>query len=142
MKNGNRSGIIKALMNLEQILEEVEDMSIPDHMVATWYKPKGSFKGLEIHASEKEAKSDGAVSNSKVRVHLPRELDARPGNTIVFCMLSLPETNRTIWGASQELYGSRLVGLSVRGKKISGLRERVNITTNLTMGVNVSNSFP
>lgn len=36
------------------------------------------------------------------------------------------------------LYESRLVGLSVRGKNISGLHEHVNITMNLTMGVNVT----
>lgn len=39
---------------------------------------------------------------------------------------------------SDELYDRRLLGLSVRGKNISGLQERVNITINFTTSINVT----
>ncbi|XP_029281581.1 adhesion G-protein coupled receptor G1 isoform X1 [Cottoperca gobio] len=131
---------ISTLATLEQVLEETEvnettSLSV-SHLVAVLHKPRGPFTGLEIHANENEARSDKAVPNSKVSVRLPRELDAGSNNTVIFCMLTWPEANWTLWGASDELYESRLVGLSVRGKKISGLQERVNITVALSVNEN------
>ncbi|XP_029281590.1 adhesion G-protein coupled receptor G1 isoform X2 [Cottoperca gobio] len=140
LENGNDGGHIEALATLEQVLEETEvnettSLSV-SHLVAVLHKPRGPFTGLEIHANENEARSDKAVPNSKVSVRLPRELDAGSNNTVIFCMLTWPEANWTLWGASDELYESRLVGLSVRGKKISGLQERVNITVALSVNEN------
>ncbi|XP_044061001.1 adhesion G-protein coupled receptor G2-like [Siniperca chuatsi] len=140
LKNGNHHDAIKAIEMLEDYLEETEvdettSMSV-SQLVTILYKPKGPFTGLDIYASENEAMSDKATSNSKVIVRLPREMDAGSNNTIVFCMATWPETNATTWGASDVLYERRLVGLSVRGKNISGLQERVNITMNLTTGIN------
>ncbi|XP_035538089.1 adhesion G-protein coupled receptor G5-like [Morone saxatilis] len=132
---------IEVMQNLEQTLEEADlsdttHISV-NHLLAVRYKPKGPFQGIKFYASDNEASSDEDVTNSKVRVQLPRELKAGSNNTIVFCMLTWPETNGTIWGSSEKIHESRLVGLSVRGKKISGLQERVNITMNLT-SVNVT----
>ncbi|XP_051235835.1 adhesion G-protein coupled receptor G2 [Dicentrarchus labrax] len=140
LTNGTPEATIKAMQNLEQTLEEADFnettyMSV-NHLLAVLHKPKGPFRGLDFYASENEANLDKAVTNSKVRVQLPRELKAGSDNKIVFCMLTWPETNGTIWGSSEPIYESRLVGLSVRGKKISGLQEHVNITMNLTMSVN------
>ncbi|XP_039981123.1 adhesion G-protein coupled receptor G5-like [Xiphias gladius] len=138
--DGNGHESIKAMESLQQFLEETEvneTMSLSvSHMMAVLHKPKRPFKGLEIYASEKEAMSDQAVANTKVSVRLPRELDPGSDNTIVFCLLTWPETNGTIFGASGSLYENRLVGLSVRGKSISGLQESVNITMSLTVGIN------
>ncbi|XP_070819570.1 adhesion G-protein coupled receptor G6-like, partial [Chaetodon trifascialis] len=137
LTNGNSLDTIKAIESLEQILEETEVTEttslFANRLVALLHRPKGRFAGLEIYASENEATPEKAVTNSKVSVRLPKELDLGPDNTVVFCMLTWPESNGTAWGASGVLYESRLVGLSVRGKTVSGLQERVNITMNLTM---------
>ncbi|XP_059207561.1 adhesion G-protein coupled receptor G5-like [Centropristis striata] len=134
LKNGNRSDL-DSLETLASVLEETEVNNTTflsvNRLMAVLHKPKGRFRGLQFYANENEAVSDKAVTNCKVSVQLPRELDVGPNNTIVFCMLTWPEINGTVWGASGVLYESRLVGLSVRGKNISGLKEHVNITVNL-----------
>ncbi|XP_074523181.1 adhesion G-protein coupled receptor G5-like [Halichoeres trimaculatus] len=133
-----RRDSIEAMKSLEQLLERTEvneTTSVSaDNLVALLYKPKGPFMGLDIYASENEAASGAAVNNSKVVVRLPKEIEAGSNNTVVFCMLTWPETNET----SDVLYENRLVSISVRGKNISGLQERVNITINLTMSINES----
>uniref|UniRef100_UPI0037E841D8 adhesion G-protein coupled receptor G1-like n=1 Tax=Semicossyphus pulcher TaxID=241346 RepID=UPI0037E841D8 len=139
LKNGNLHDTIEAIESLEQALKETEvndttSMSV-NNLVALLHKPKGSFTGLEIYANDNEAMTDRAVTNNKVSVRLPKELDAGSNNTIVFCMLTWPETNMTSQGSS-DVYENRLVGLSVQGKNISGLQERVNITMNFTMAIN------
>ncbi|XP_071344394.1 adhesion G-protein coupled receptor G5-like isoform X2 [Trachinotus anak] len=140
MKNGTGHDSIEAIQSLEQLLEETEvneTVSMPvGNLMALLHKPKYPFEGLEIHATETEARSNQFVPNSKVSVRLPRELDAGSDNTIVFCMITWPQTNETIFGAPDVLYENRLVGLSVRHKNISGLQERVNITMTLTTGIN------
>ncbi|XP_030582179.1 adhesion G-protein coupled receptor G1-like [Archocentrus centrarchus] len=42
----------------------------------------------------------------------------------------------TLFGASHELYNRQLVGLTLKDKNISGLRERVNITMEMTEYIN------
>ncbi|XP_030582170.1 adhesion G-protein coupled receptor G1-like [Archocentrus centrarchus] len=44
--------------------------------------------------------------------------------------------NENIFGSSYEVYDQRLVGLSVQGKNISGLQQRVNITVEITRKIN------
>ncbi|KAL6112685.1 adgrg5 [Pungitius sinensis] len=124
------------MQNLEECLEETE---VNDHVsvsvsrfVTLLHKPHGPFKGLKIHASKKEATANKTVPNSTVTVRLPRELDAGSNNTIVFCMLTWPEANMTELKAEGVLYESRLVGLSVGGKKVSGLLDPVTITMHLS----------
>ncbi|XP_027137638.1 adhesion G-protein coupled receptor G5 isoform X2 [Larimichthys crocea] len=140
LDTGNVDDTIEVMWNLKQILEEtVETDTTSIHvgrLVAKVHRPKGPFKGLQISANENEAMSDETVTNSKVRVELPQELDVESNNTIVFCMLTWPETNGNLWRAQYNVYESRLVGLSVGGKNISGLQERVNITMTLTTAVN------
>ncbi|XP_034087778.1 adhesion G-protein coupled receptor G5-like isoform X2 [Gymnodraco acuticeps] len=139
MEHRHHGNSIEAIETLERLLEETEvneSISLSfNNSVAFLYKPNVPFKGLEIHASDKKVRSGNSVNDSdKVSVQLPRELDAGSENTIVFCMLTWPDANWTICEASAELHENRLVGLSVRGKNISGLQERVNIT--LAVSVN------
>uniref|UniRef100_A0A3Q3QVI7 Uncharacterized protein n=2 Tax=Monopterus albus TaxID=43700 RepID=A0A3Q3QVI7_MONAL len=115
-------------------------------LVKTQHQPKVRFTGLQIYANDNMARSDMAVTNCKVRVQLPREMDVGSNDTIVFCMLTWPEDlkiwkSQDIWGAPGVLYESRLVGLSVHGKTISGLQEHVNITMNLTTNINESQTL-
>ncbi|XP_040891216.1 adhesion G protein-coupled receptor G3-like isoform X1 [Toxotes jaculatrix] len=142
---GNKRDSINAIEDLENFLEETEVDDITfmsvDNLVAALHKPKGSFEGLEIYASENQA-SDKPVANSKVRVQLPKGLDVGSDNTIVLCSLPWPETNVTIPGASGQLYENRMHGLSVHLKSISGLQERVNITMNLTTAINDNQTVP
>ncbi|XP_063737768.1 adhesion G-protein coupled receptor G5-like isoform X2 [Eleginops maclovinus] len=132
--NGSRT---KVTAPLEEMLENRNHDNPINNLVAYLYKPKGPFKGLKIDASENEARSmrsgTDSVMDTKVSIQLPRELDAGSENTIVFCMFTWPEANWSKHEASDELYESRLVGLSVRGKNISGLQERVNITLAFTV---------
>ncbi|XP_073320963.1 adhesion G-protein coupled receptor G1-like [Pagrus major] len=140
LENGIGHSTIEAIESLEQMLEETEVNETTyisnNRLVAALHRPKGPFRGLEINANEEVAMSDRAVTNSKVRVQLPKGLGVGSDNTIVFCMLTWPEANGTIWEAPGEIYESRLIGLSVRGKNVSGLQERVNITMNLTLNRN------
>ncbi|XP_032416335.1 adhesion G-protein coupled receptor G5-like [Xiphophorus hellerii] len=123
---------VKALGVLQKVLEETETTNstalYQDNMVALLYRPTGDFKGLQIAASDKQVTIDSDVPNSKVNVHLPSELNAGQNNTIVFCMIQLP--NETALERSDELHGRRLVGLSVGGRSVSGLQDRVSITIN------------
>ncbi|KAM7014927.1 adhesion G-protein coupled receptor G5-like [Tautogolabrus adspersus] len=135
-KNGNRHDTIEAIESLEQVLEETQvnettSMSL-NNVVVFLHRPKGSFAGLEIYASDSEATSDKTVTNSKVKVGLPKEINVG-SNTVVFSMLTLPGTNKT----SEVLYENRLVGLSVSGRNISGLQERVNITMKMNSTVEI-----
>ncbi|XP_068566639.1 adhesion G-protein coupled receptor G2-like [Cebidichthys violaceus] len=133
LENGNYHNAIKAIENLEQVLEETEvtDTTVlsQGRYLILLHRPDGPFKGLEIHASDTEITADRAVNNSKVTVRLPKELDAGSNNSIVFCLLTWSEANETALGGV--LYEDRLVGLSVRGKLVSGLQECVTITVNL-----------
>uniref|UniRef100_A0A672YKI2 Adhesion G protein-coupled receptor G1 n=1 Tax=Sphaeramia orbicularis TaxID=375764 RepID=A0A672YKI2_9TELE len=131
---------IRAVKKMEETLKETdlnETMSLSaGRVVAFLHKPKGPFKGLSIYASDREVKSDRAVPNNKVHIQFPKELGAESNNTIVFCMVSLPQMNETILGSEVLLYENRLIGLTVRGKTVSSLKEHVNITMNLTTSIN------
>ncbi|XP_026234500.1 adhesion G-protein coupled receptor G1-like [Anabas testudineus] len=140
LNTGNNNDSINHVKCLEKCLEEqdVEDtkpISV-SNLVAVIYKPNLSFTGLKIHANEYEAMPHKPVTNRKVSVQLPEELDAGPNNTIVFCMITWPHTDGTIWGAPSLIYENRLVGLSVGGKNVSGLQKLVNITMNVTTAIN------
>ncbi|XP_041646361.1 adhesion G-protein coupled receptor G5-like [Cheilinus undulatus] len=135
LNSGNHKDTIEALESFEQALEETDvnettSMSL-GNLVVYLHKPKGPFKGLKIYANEHEATSDKSVNNSRVNVWLPTEINVGANNTIVFSMLTWARTNES----SDIIYENRLVGLSVRGKNISGLRERVEITMKLTTAI-------
>lgn len=140
LENGNYITALEEVKKLEATLEETELNEtislLAGRFVAFLHKPKGPFKGLSIYASDKEAKSERGVPNNKVHVQIPKELGAESNNTIVFCMVSLPQMNETVLGSEVLLYENRLVGLSVRGKRVSSLQEHVNITMNLSTGIN------
>ncbi|KAM4602948.1 adhesion G-protein coupled receptor G5 [Polymixia lowei] len=123
-------GSLSSMEEVEQFLETIdlnETASIIDQrMVVLLYKPEGTFKGLNISASQTEVALED-VTKSIVSIQLPRELEPGPNNTVVFCMLTWSDTNWTIQG-NPDVYESRLLGLSVSGKRISGLQERVNIS--------------
>ncbi|XP_029904310.1 adhesion G-protein coupled receptor G5-like [Myripristis murdjan] len=104
-------------------------------LVAMLHRPKGAFKGLHISASETTAVLDGYQADTIVNVSLPRELQPTEENIVVFCMITWPGTNKSVFG-EPNVYERRLVGLSVGGKTVSGLREHVNITMKLTMDIN------
>ncbi|XP_068455488.1 adhesion G-protein coupled receptor G1-like [Clinocottus analis] len=76
-----------------------------------------------------KAKEDEAVVNSTVSVQVPSELDAN--DTIVFCMMTWPEAKNLTASAADVLHDNRLIGLSVRGQRVSALQEPVNITVTL-----------
>ncbi|XP_025763931.1 adhesion G-protein coupled receptor G5-like [Oreochromis niloticus] len=141
LKNGNYNEHIEAIKSLQEVLEEEEingtnsPMSF-DNVVALQYKPNSTFEGLNIYASNKREISYNPPHSSTVSVHLPSELKPELGKKIVFLMIKWPETNQNILGSPYDVYDRALVGLSVQGRKISGLKESVNITINLTKEIN------
>ncbi|XP_017275098.1 adhesion G-protein coupled receptor G2-like [Kryptolebias marmoratus] len=136
--DGNQEDIFQSVLDLEKFLEETdvnETISISvKNIVAAIHKPNGVYSGLSINANDNEVKSDMEVSDRKVSVRLPRELAVGQNNTVVFCMIHFP--NETALNTSDDLYEGRLFGLSVSGKNISGLHERVNITISITTNIN------
>ncbi|KAM3625644.1 uncharacterized protein V6R79_015388 [Siganus canaliculatus] len=139
LRGNNHRKALEEIECLERTLEATEvnetTSMTESGLVAVLHRPKGRFRGSTFDASETEASSERDVGNRKVRVRLPQELD--PGsNTIVFCMFRWPRLNKTLLGISGDLYENRMIGVSVQNKKISGLKERVNITLSLNKSQN------
>ncbi|XP_061562529.1 adhesion G-protein coupled receptor G1-like isoform X1 [Phycodurus eques] len=131
----------EALERLEKALARTEvnetTSMFVGRVIALLLKPGGRHASLDISASDSQAEAGMTVNNSKVSVQLPRELHNSWDDTILFCMVTWPHS---IWNVtSQELYQKRLLSLSVRGKAIAGLKERVNITVN-TIALNETQS--
>ncbi|XP_032416337.1 uncharacterized protein LOC116718466 [Xiphophorus hellerii] len=131
---------VKTFQFMEKVLEETEVTNEThiheENIMALLHKPASPFKGLKIFANDNEVTSGVIAPNRSVLVHLPPELNPGEENTVVFSMIQLPK--EAALERSDELYDRRLLGLSVRGKNISGLQERVNITINFTTSINVT----
>ncbi|XP_037835970.1 adhesion G-protein coupled receptor G2-like isoform X2 [Kryptolebias marmoratus] len=131
----NTCGILKATEDLlEYILENKATFFFDAWIVAAVFNPPGVFNGLYIYASDSEVKFNTDVPDRKVKVHLPTELNVEQDDKIVFSKIHLPNESALIH--SDKLYEGTLIGLSVRGKNISGLQDRVNITINITASIN------
>ncbi|KAL3992622.1 centriole, cilia and spindle-associated protein [Sarotherodon galilaeus] len=138
VQNGTNEDPIETMKILEKILEETKvEGAISMHssdLVVLLFKPNRTSDDLEIFASDSEAGLT-PVANRRVHVRLPREV-GEGGKKIIFSMFKFPETVSSMFGTLHEVYEQRLVGLSVQGKKISGLQERFNITMNFTTTIN------
>ncbi|KAL3992617.1 protein LTV1 [Sarotherodon galilaeus] len=136
LNTGSLNETLRAIWTLQRVLEGTEVNGSMQLYVKTFVallrKPNDTFRGLEIYANDTQVTPYVPLLNSKVSVQLPRELGAGPNNTIVFCMFKWPETKKRVFESPHEVYDQRLVGLSVQGKKISGLQERINITMEFT----------
>ncbi|XP_026234270.1 adhesion G-protein coupled receptor G5-like [Anabas testudineus] len=123
LPTGTCCDIINALEELKKCL-----LNNLTSLCVSCYTPNSfPFTGFTIN---------GNTINVDVIAQLPTELNAGPNNTIVFTMLSWSGTKGTIWGPPGIIYENRLIGLSVSDMKVSGLRERVNITMNVTTAIN------
>ncbi|XP_030269355.1 adhesion G-protein coupled receptor G1-like isoform X2 [Sparus aurata] len=89
-----------------------------------------AIKSLERMLEETEVNETTPISVKRLVAILHR-----PKGLFRGLEINANET-KTIWEAPGEIYESRLIGLSVRGKNVSGLQERVNITMNLTLKEN------
>ncbi|XP_026031548.1 adhesion G-protein coupled receptor G2-like [Astatotilapia calliptera] len=140
LETGSMDDTINAIEELEDFIAKGKINGshlamTSDHVVALQYEPNDMFNGFDIHASDKEISYDHLPSRT-VSVQLPKELNPGLNNTIVFLKLKWPEKKQRILGSQYEVYDRLLVGLSVEGKNISGLQQRVNITINLTREIN------
>ncbi|XP_055363339.1 adhesion G-protein coupled receptor G2-like isoform X3 [Betta splendens] len=85
----------KDIGELEKVLESTNVTSTTSissgHLVALLHQAKSPTR-LTIYANNSEVYFE-TVPNTKVLVHLPKDLGAGPNNTIVFCMITWPETN-------------------------------------------------
>ncbi|KAM4597265.1 adhesion G-protein coupled receptor G5-like [Fundulus diaphanus] len=101
-----------------------------DSIVVLLHKSTDDFEGLEMNANDTEAKTNGSVANLKVKIRLPKELNLQKNDTVVFSTIQIPkEVASKEWDT---LYDHRFVGLSVSGKNISNLQDRVNISIYLS----------
>ncbi|XP_077419363.1 adhesion G-protein coupled receptor G5-like isoform X2 [Vanacampus margaritifer] len=132
LESGKPDVHFEAIKRLEKSLEQIKvnetTSMFVGRLLALLFKPRGRPSSLHISASEREANAGATVNNSRVNVRLPGDLLSSLDDTVLFCMVTWPAS---VWNVtSEQLYQNRLLGLSVRGKTISGLRERVNITVN------------
>ncbi|XP_008403223.1 adhesion G-protein coupled receptor G5-like [Poecilia reticulata] len=148
LKNGSSDArdIVRKTGRLEQILEKTDVNETTylssDSVKALLYKSTDDFKSLEIQANNTEAKVNASVSNIKMKICIPREFNLQKNDRVVFSMIKMPKntaellTSNGFFGQTSEanysLYDDLLVGLSVAGKKFSGLQHRVNISIYLT----------
>ncbi|XP_048086887.1 adhesion G-protein coupled receptor G6-like [Alosa alosa] len=99
---------------------------IQGNLAAQFYKPKGSFNGLNFKA-KKEMELSVDDPDSLVEVNLPPELlEEGEDNTIMFCMIDAVAQFEEL-----SVSGGRIYGISICNKNISGLNQRVNITVSL-----------
>ncbi|XP_072769418.1 uncharacterized protein [Nerophis lumbriciformis] len=133
LQSGNISSHFLAMERLEKVLEqtavrETTFLSV-GHLMAVLHKPCLQ-RGLQIWASDTQAKTDEQVTSCRLSVTLPSDLGLGLDNTIVFCKVTWPNTTQIT--PSHVVYQNTLVGLSVSNKKIFNLQVPVNITLNLT----------
>nr|XP_061819558.1 adhesion G-protein coupled receptor G5-like isoform X2 [Nerophis lumbriciformis] len=133
LQSGNISSHFLAMERLEKVLEqtavrETTFLSV-GHLMAVLHKPCLQ-RGLQIWASDTQAKTDEQVTSCTLSVTLPSDLGLGLDNTIVFCKVTWPNTTQIT--PSHVVYQNTLVGLSVSNKKIFNLQVPVNITLNLT----------
>ncbi|MEQ2243856.1 hypothetical protein ILYODFUR_011116, partial [Ilyodon furcidens] len=133
----------ECLRTMEEVLMKTEvnqTTSIrANSSVAVLHKPPSSgCNGLEMYVSEPEMQgaADKDLSSRKVRVNLPSEVNLGPNNTVAFLMIQLPD--EVVWEGLEGLYDRRLIGLSVRGMEVSGLKEPIKITISSTTSINTT----
>ncbi|RVE74881.1 hypothetical protein OJAV_G00026630 [Oryzias javanicus] len=136
MSNSGGNNIYNVTKNIENLLESTRvdkttTFSGKDY-VAMLYKPNGTFNGVVFYASETQAGPDQPIYNSTVTAELPGELNiSKTEDVIVFIVLKLSD-----WKDFPELNENRLVGLSVRNRSITGLKNRVNISMSSSAELN------
>ncbi|XP_023187799.1 adhesion G-protein coupled receptor G5-like isoform X4 [Xiphophorus maculatus] len=132
-KHYNDNDALRNIENLEQTLEKTDVNETTylssDVVDVLLYKNTDDFKGLEIQANNTEARVNASVLNIKVKIRIPTEFNLQKNDKVVFSMITLPNNTFT---TTHSLYENLLVGLSVAGKNISGLRDRVSISIYLT----------
>ncbi|XP_023809490.1 adhesion G-protein coupled receptor G5 isoform X2 [Oryzias latipes] len=128
-----KSNFLKDLDDIESLLQQIEvettEVIYESSYMAMLYKHTGNFSGMEFHANESQISIDGHHNHSKMSFWLPKELALTSSDTFVFLTLQVP--NKTFDNDSAVLYERRLFGLSVSKRRVSGLRESVNITLTL-----------
>uniref|UniRef100_A0A3P9I1H6 Adhesion G protein-coupled receptor G3 n=1 Tax=Oryzias latipes TaxID=8090 RepID=A0A3P9I1H6_ORYLA len=123
--------------NIETLLESISVNKTTtisgENYVVMLYKHTNPFNGAVFYANETQADSDKPVYNPTITVQLPGELNlSKTEDMIVFINLKLSDWNDSF----PRLYENRLVGLSVKNRRITGLKTPVNITMSYSAGLN------
>uniref|UniRef100_A0A3P9MEZ9 Adhesion G protein-coupled receptor G3 n=1 Tax=Oryzias latipes TaxID=8090 RepID=A0A3P9MEZ9_ORYLA len=123
--------------NIETLLESISVNKTTtisgENYVVMLYKHTNPFNGAVFYANETQADSDKPVYNPTITVQLPGELNlSKMEDMIVFINLKLSDWNDSF----PRLYENRLVGLSVKNRRITGLKTPVNITMSYSAGLN------
>ncbi|KAL7866487.1 hypothetical protein AOLI_G00143010 [Acnodon oligacanthus] len=122
--------VMRAVRNLETALER-STFSKPESMkegnlTTHLYKVDKPSGNLNIYANDSMAHTNASqVLSSIVQVTLPEELVATIVNTtVVFCMIISPTQYENVTDG-------RIIGVSVSGKNVSGLKSSVNISVHV-----------
>ncbi|XP_038144275.1 adhesion G-protein coupled receptor G1-like [Cyprinodon tularosa] len=140
LQNVPEEDAVRTLEILQETLDETEVTEtttiITDNSVALLYKPTDDFKGLEIFATDNEISLGPGVNKSIMKVHLPSKLNLGRDDIISFFMIQLP--SKIALENSDKLIRRRIISLSVRNKRTSGLpdQDRVKITINIATKIN------
>ncbi|KAL6468913.1 hypothetical protein MHYP_G00224370 [Metynnis hypsauchen] len=123
---GDLNTVMRAVKNLEMVLERTnfsEPESLTEgNLTALLYKADKPSKNLNIYANDSKANTNASqVLNSIVQVTLPEELVATIETTVVFCMITSPKQFKNVTDG-------RIIGVSISGKNVSGLKSPVNIS--------------
>uniref|UniRef100_A0A3B4CZY8 Adhesion G protein-coupled receptor G2a n=2 Tax=Pygocentrus nattereri TaxID=42514 RepID=A0A3B4CZY8_PYGNA len=119
--------VMSGVKNLETALECTsfsEPKSLKEgNLTAYLHKADKSSGNLNIYANDSKASTNASqVLNSIVQVTLPEELVATIENTtVVFCMIISPKQYENVTDG-------RIIGVSVSGKNVSGLKSPVIIS--------------
>uniref|UniRef100_A0AAV2LRR3 Uncharacterized protein n=1 Tax=Knipowitschia caucasica TaxID=637954 RepID=A0AAV2LRR3_KNICA len=128
------SCIIEAMHNVSLRLEE-GDFSL----LFEFEEGFGSGYGLTIYASATKISTD-PIPDFNVIVQLPRELEVNFFHRLSFIRICLPQIAADQLVNSDYLYNNTLIGLTVMDAEVSGLRETVNISMNVSTLETVTHS--
>ncbi|XP_072516054.1 adhesion G-protein coupled receptor G2-like [Salminus brasiliensis] len=129
--------IMRSIMDLEKNLENTQEslsQSLNSRNLTVYLHKTAEQSGnITVHANDTMAAPVSSdVPNRTVEIFLPEEIVAKPENRIVFCLITSPEQFKNI-------INNRIIGVSVSGKKVSGLTSRVRISVRVGPTVNVEN---
>ncbi|XP_077570056.1 adhesion G-protein coupled receptor G2 [Stigmatopora nigra] len=126
LEEGTSNFDVKSISRLEKSLERTRVNQTTalflGYLIAVLFKPKNTGSHALLSLGRRDFGEGGTINDSVVDVRVPGDL----GHTILVCLVRYPTL---VWNESREqLYQNQLLGVSVPGKNLTGLVDRVNIT--------------
>ncbi|XP_077451280.1 adhesion G-protein coupled receptor G2 [Stigmatopora argus] len=126
LEEGKSNFDVKSISRLEKSLERTgvnrTRALFLGHLIAVLFKPKAAGGHAHLSLGRRQIGEGGTVNDSVVDVRVPRDL----GHTILVCLVRYPAL--VLKDTREELDQNQLLSVSVPGKNVTGLVDRVNIT--------------